>query len=186
MKTVDDALELRARIFGAFEMAEMEEDPELQRRVADVRGDRRRAHGRGDGRTDRRALEALAEAQLPPDRSGQRAGAAVRRRRGAARHLRRQALRESHEGDRTHGRSAAHAKPRDRRQTRGDRRAGPGRRGTRRVPHEGVVGGRAGLAAGRRCWREATGAGDRPRRARRGARPTARCRAIRRCSSSAT
>jgi NADH dehydrogenase len=31
MKTVDDALEVRARIFGAFEMAEMEEDPEAQR-----------------------------------------------------------------------------------------------------------------------------------------------------------
>jgi len=31
MKTVDDALELRARIFGAFEMAEIEEDPEAQR-----------------------------------------------------------------------------------------------------------------------------------------------------------
>jgi NADH dehydrogenase len=31
MKTVDDALELRARIFGAFEMAELERDPEEQR-----------------------------------------------------------------------------------------------------------------------------------------------------------
>jgi len=31
MKTVDDALELRARIFGAFEMAEIEEDPEERR-----------------------------------------------------------------------------------------------------------------------------------------------------------
>jgi NADH:ubiquinone reductase (H+-translocating) len=31
MKTVDDALELRARIFGAFEMAELEENPEIQR-----------------------------------------------------------------------------------------------------------------------------------------------------------
>jgi NADH:quinone reductase (non-electrogenic) len=31
MKTVDDALELRARIFGAFEMAEMEEDAASQR-----------------------------------------------------------------------------------------------------------------------------------------------------------
>ncbi|HXW59263.1 MAG TPA: NAD(P)/FAD-dependent oxidoreductase [Solirubrobacteraceae bacterium] len=30
MKTIDDALELRARIFGAFEMAELEEDPEVQ------------------------------------------------------------------------------------------------------------------------------------------------------------
>jgi NADH dehydrogenase len=31
MKTVDDALELRGRIFGAFEMAEIEQDPELRR-----------------------------------------------------------------------------------------------------------------------------------------------------------
>jgi NADH dehydrogenase len=31
MKTVDDALELRARIFGAFEMAELAEDPAEQR-----------------------------------------------------------------------------------------------------------------------------------------------------------
>jgi NADH dehydrogenase len=30
MKTIDDALELRRRIFGAFEMAEMEEDPTQQ------------------------------------------------------------------------------------------------------------------------------------------------------------
>jgi NADH dehydrogenase len=32
MKTIDDALELRRRIFGAFEMAEMVPDPEEQRR----------------------------------------------------------------------------------------------------------------------------------------------------------
>ncbi len=31
MKTIDDALELRGRIFGAFEMAETETDPELRR-----------------------------------------------------------------------------------------------------------------------------------------------------------
>jgi NADH dehydrogenase len=31
MKTVDDALELRGRIFGAFEMAELQEDPDAQR-----------------------------------------------------------------------------------------------------------------------------------------------------------
>ncbi len=31
MKTIDDALELRARIFGAFEMAELQSDPEAQR-----------------------------------------------------------------------------------------------------------------------------------------------------------
>ena len=32
MKTIDDALELRGRIFGAFEMAERETDPEARRR----------------------------------------------------------------------------------------------------------------------------------------------------------
>ncbi len=32
MKSIDDALELRGRIFGAFEMAERENDPELRRR----------------------------------------------------------------------------------------------------------------------------------------------------------
>ncbi|HEX8856177.1 MAG TPA: NAD(P)/FAD-dependent oxidoreductase [Thermoleophilaceae bacterium] len=31
LKTIDDALEVRARIFGAFEMAELEEDPEARR-----------------------------------------------------------------------------------------------------------------------------------------------------------
>jgi NADH dehydrogenase len=31
MKTIDDALEVRARIFGAFEMAELEEDPDARR-----------------------------------------------------------------------------------------------------------------------------------------------------------
>src|SRR5262245_47472759 len=31
MKTVDDALEVRARIFGAFEMAELEQDPDARR-----------------------------------------------------------------------------------------------------------------------------------------------------------
>jgi len=32
MKTIDDALELRRRIFGAFELAELEDDPEERRR----------------------------------------------------------------------------------------------------------------------------------------------------------
>src|ERR1700730_15974838 len=32
MKTIDDALELRGRIFGAFEMAEREPDPDARRR----------------------------------------------------------------------------------------------------------------------------------------------------------
>ena len=66
--------------------------------------------------------------------------------------VRRQALRDGHERDRTHGRPAADAQPRDRRQTRRDRRPGSRRRGTRRLPHEGLGGGRAGLAARQRCW----------------------------------
>ncbi len=33
MKTIDDALELRSRIFGAFELAEVEEDPEARKRL---------------------------------------------------------------------------------------------------------------------------------------------------------
>jgi NADH dehydrogenase len=37
MKTIDDALELRARIFGAFEMAEREPDPDVQTLVIDAR-----------------------------------------------------------------------------------------------------------------------------------------------------
>jgi NADH:quinone reductase (non-electrogenic) len=31
MKTIDDALELRGRIFGAFEMAERQSDPDRRR-----------------------------------------------------------------------------------------------------------------------------------------------------------
>ncbi len=31
MKSIDDALELRSRIFGAFEHAEVETDPERRR-----------------------------------------------------------------------------------------------------------------------------------------------------------
>ena len=43
MKTIDDALELRGRIFGAFEMAELESEVERRDTWADVRGRRRRA-----------------------------------------------------------------------------------------------------------------------------------------------
>ncbi|MDT0164391.1 NAD(P)/FAD-dependent oxidoreductase [Actinotalea sp. AC32] len=33
MKSIDDALELRGRIFGAFELAELEQDPDVRRRL---------------------------------------------------------------------------------------------------------------------------------------------------------
>ena len=55
MKSIDDALELRGRIFGAFELAELATDPGRDRPAADLRRRRRRPDRRGDGRPDRRA-----------------------------------------------------------------------------------------------------------------------------------
>ncbi len=68
MKTIDDALELRGRIFGAFEMAESEDDPEARSAWLQVRGGRRRSHRGGDRRTDRRAGALGVQGQLPEDR----------------------------------------------------------------------------------------------------------------------
>ena len=92
MKTIDDALELRGRIFGAFEMAELERDPETRQRVAHLRGRRRRPDRRRDRRPDRGAVQARARGRLPGDRSRQRSRAAVRRRQGGARRVRRPPL----------------------------------------------------------------------------------------------
>jgi hypothetical protein len=55
MKSIDDALELRGRIFGAFEIAELQDDPAKAAEWTDVRRRRRRRDRRGDGRADRRA-----------------------------------------------------------------------------------------------------------------------------------
>ena len=55
MKSIDDALELRGRIFGAFELAELAQHAGRGRAAADLRRRRRRADGRRDGRADRRA-----------------------------------------------------------------------------------------------------------------------------------
>ena len=46
MKTIDQALELRGRIFGAFEMAEREADPAARRRWLTFVVDWSRPHGR--------------------------------------------------------------------------------------------------------------------------------------------
>jgi NADH dehydrogenase len=79
MKTIDDALELRGRIFGAFEMAEREIGSDRATPLAHVcrrRGgpDRRRAVGAA-----RRAVQRPASTQLPPHRSGRGAGRPARR-----------------------------------------------------------------------------------------------------------
>ena len=50
MKTIDDALELRRRIFGAFEMAELATDDAERANVADGRDRRCRPDRRGAGR----------------------------------------------------------------------------------------------------------------------------------------
>ncbi len=64
MKTLDDALELRRRIFGAFEMAEITTDPDRAPGVADGRRGRRRADGRRDRRPDPRACRSQPAGQL--------------------------------------------------------------------------------------------------------------------------
>ena len=95
MKTLADALAHRARIFGAFEMAELESDADDSSGVALVRRRRRRPHRRRDRRPDRRTVEASTQAQFPAARLGRSASAPVRGPSGDPGHLRRQALRES-------------------------------------------------------------------------------------------
>ena len=80
MKSIDDALELRGRIFGAFEMAELRGPPRRPGRPPpDVRGRGRRTDRRGDGRADRRARAPHAEPRLPRDQHPHRAGDPARR-----------------------------------------------------------------------------------------------------------
>ena len=58
MKTINDALELRGRILGAFEMAEARAGPGKTEGLAHLRRRRRRSDRSGDRGTDRRAVEA--------------------------------------------------------------------------------------------------------------------------------
>ena len=65
VKSLESALTVRSRILSAFEAAELERDPARRERVADVRGGRRRADRRRDGRPDRRARARHAAQRLP-------------------------------------------------------------------------------------------------------------------------
>ena len=76
MKTLDDALAQHARIFGAFEMAELEEDPEHAEGVADVRG--RREAGRPASRSRGRSRS------CPAGRSSRTSLASTPPRRGSS------------------------------------------------------------------------------------------------------
>ena len=102
MKSIDDALELRGRIFGAFEAAELAATQgapleEIERLVTFVVVGAGPDRGR-DGRPDRRARPAHAAQGLPRHRPARRPGGAARRGPDGAVHLRRPALRQGREG----------------------------------------------------------------------------------------
>ena len=80
MKSIDDALELRGRIFGAFELAELADRPGRDRPAADLRRRRRRPDRRGDGRPDRRARPPHPAPRLPQHRPDHRPRRPARRR----------------------------------------------------------------------------------------------------------
>jgi hypothetical protein len=78
LKTIDDALEIRRRVLLAFEAAERESDPAVQK-AADVRRHRRRSdrrRARGRALRDRTADDG---ARLPPHPSRERARDPARR-----------------------------------------------------------------------------------------------------------
>ena len=52
LKSIDDALEIRGRIFEAFELADQARDEAERASTSHVRGHRRRPHRRRDGRPD--------------------------------------------------------------------------------------------------------------------------------------
>ena len=70
MKTVDDALELRGRILGAFEAAEVTVSPDGTRAPADLCRRRSGSDGRRGGRADRRARGSDPDWGFPHHRPG--------------------------------------------------------------------------------------------------------------------
>ena len=188
MKTIDDALELRRRIFGAFEMAEIATDAAEQREwltivIVGAGPDRRRDRGAGP-----RARVARAARRLPHLRSRDRCACCIVDggeeplatfgaqpvAGGGARAA--QPRRRAADG------RARHRRRRDRAST-SDVRGRLDR--AHRRPHRHLGRRRAGLAAGR----EARGGERAPRSTGPGASrccPTSRCPGIPRCSRSAT
>ena len=88
MKTIDDALNLRRRIFAAFELAETAPTEGRAPRVAHLRRRRWRADGLRDRGADRRARTPDAREGLSCDRPGERRGAARRSPRAGSRRIR--------------------------------------------------------------------------------------------------
>ena len=84
MKSIDDALELRGRILGAFEQAETVQRPGAPQEAADVRRRRRGSHRCRDGGSDPGAGRPDAQGQLPAHRPHRGARHPARRRAGGA------------------------------------------------------------------------------------------------------
>ena len=85
MKTIDDALELRGRILGAFEAAEVATDHGRAGTPADLRGGRCRPDRRRGGRPDRRTRRAHPGRGISDHQAQRMPGDPARRRaRGAA------------------------------------------------------------------------------------------------------
>ena len=162
MKSIDDALELRGRIFGSFELAEVADDPAERQTADDLRRRRRRPDRRRDGRPDRRAVPPHAAPRLPPDRHPRHPRHPARLRPDRPRRLRRPPRRQ---GGRQAARHRRRAPARHQgRQRRRDRHRG---RGLRRHPPAD----RLGLqGVGRRCPGQPAGQ-DAGRPVRRGCRP---------------
>ena len=80
MKSIDDALELRGRILGAFEAAEVATDPEERHRRLTFVVVGRRADGRRAGRRDRRAGRAHPGRGIPHHHAQRMPGDPARRR----------------------------------------------------------------------------------------------------------
>ena len=186
LKSIDDALELRGKIFGAFELAEIETDPAVIEElltfvVVGAGADRRR-----DGRPDLRAGAPDAAQGVPQHRHPQGPDHPGRRHVDGAGNVRHQAV-----GARGQAAQAARHRGLARQQGRRRRRSRPVRR--RRAgqggPHQ-----LADASSGRRASRRPRSAASSPSRpAPRSTAPagswssrTARCPAIRRSSSSAT
>ena len=186
MKTIDDALDLRGRILGAFEMAETERRPRSARRLLTFAGRRRRTDGRRDGGSDRRAGAPDAPTGFPLDRRRAGTGAPVRRRPRSLGQLRRPALVESHGRAQAAGRRRAHPERGDEHRRDGDHGQAEGwGRGRGGLSYEGVGGRRARIAPGGHAGR---GLRSHPATAPDGSRscPTPRCPGTRRCSRSGT
>ena len=187
MKTLADALEIRDRVFGAFEMAGRGERRRRASAVAHVRAGRRRTDRGGAGRPDPGARDAHAAPRVPRHRPGRGPGAALRRRGRAAGAVRHELAGKAARGAHRPRRRAAHALDRHRG---GRRRAAGARPATATTTRydAGTVLWAAGVTAA--TARRRRGAGRRrragPRRPDQGGAGPDRRRDIRRSPSSAT